>query len=115
MTVVIDQDASVPTNSPQSFPFTIKEAGNVMLQVTGSQNTAKGYTVMVIDSKSAQLLAAGKKSIGLPEFYSASDLSVKKTYTLQPGDYVLKIVNSKNLMKTMVVHIKLTLNPRSDQ
>jgi hypothetical protein len=85
----------------------------VRVQISGVENTAKGYTVMLIDPKSAAELAAKGKTRGMPEFFS-KDLSLKKTAVLTPGDYVLMITNSENIMRTMVVHAKVTLNVSDD-
>ena len=109
--VVFDEEIAVDAHGWRSKGFALPHAQPVRLQVTGGEDTAKGFDIMLLENDDVKKLQAEQPFQKIVLFSADRVRSFTKTADLPAGTYNVVIRNSYNLLKTMSVHVKATANP----
>jgi hypothetical protein len=109
--IVVDEEVAVGPEGSQARGFTIPSARPVEVVADGTKHADKGFTVYVIASNEWDNFKAGKTFAHIPSFDGLKVRSFKHTEVLPPGSWTVVVKNSENFLNTMVVHLRITVDP----
>lgn len=109
--VIVDEELAVPASGWQARTFTLPSARPIQLAVEGKSHVGKGFTVYVMDVTEIDNLRQKKTFMHVPALQGLKTLSFSKTATLAAGNWAVVVVNSENILNTMVVHLRVVSDP----
>lgn len=109
--VVVDEELAVSSHGSQMRGFKLTGKETLQVEVKGVKNTDKGFDVYLMTASDWENFKAGKAFEHFPAFQGLKITGSTNTKEIPAGDYALVIHNKYNLLKGMVVKVKVTVNP----
>jgi hypothetical protein len=109
--VVVDEEIAVDARGAQMRGVTMPSERPVQVQVEGKTHADKGFTVYVMALSEWDNFQNGKQFRQLPSFEGLKVRSFGHVETLPAGSWAVVVQNSENIFNTMVVHLKITIDP----
>ena len=111
--VVANEEIAIPASGAQMRGFTLSSPAPVSVEVQGRKNTDKGFMVYVMPSDEWEKFKGGAGTFQqMSEFHGLDVRSFEHTGTLPAGSWAVVVQNSQNFMNTMVVQIRVVIDPK---
>lgn len=111
--LVLDEELAVGARGWQSRGFTLSSPAPIQVVAQGVKHADKGFTVYVMASSELEHLKQHVEFQHISAFYGPKVRSLTRTATLGAGAWTVVVMNSENLLNTMVVHLRVVADPGS--
>ncbi len=109
--VVVDEEVAVGASGWQTRGFSLPDARPVQVMAEGRSNADKGFMVYVMDTVNCAKFSKGQSAQHFASFEGLKIRSFTHTDTLPAGSYCAAVQNSENIFNTMVVHLRVVVDP----
>ncbi len=109
--VVADEEVTVAAHAWRGPGFTLPSPRAVRIVADGKKHTEKGFRLYVMAPEELANLEKRKPFRDVPSFEGLKVHSFDKTETLPAGSWCVVVHNSENLLQTMVVHLRVVVDP----
>ncbi|HEX4422776.1 MAG TPA: hypothetical protein VH165_32900 [Kofleriaceae bacterium] len=109
--VLYDEELAVGQGGWQSRGFTLPTARPIQVVAEGRRNTDKGFTVYVMKTDELEHFRSRVTFQHIPALQGLKIRSFTSTATLPAGAWTVVVQNSENLLRTMVVHLRVVSDP----
>jgi hypothetical protein len=110
--VLVDEEVAVSADGWQDRSISLASEREIAVVAEGRKHTDKGFNVYVIGDESFPAFQAKKEFRHVSAFQGLKTRSFGHTGRLPAGRWHVVVVNSENIMNTMVVHLKVTADPK---
>ncbi|HEY0480500.1 MAG TPA: hypothetical protein VGD37_23450 [Kofleriaceae bacterium] len=109
--VIVDEELAVSAGGWQSRGFTLPSPRPIQVTTEGRKNSDKGFSLYVMNSSELDNFKQKTRFMHVPAFQGLKVRSFSNTATLPAGEWTVVVANSENILKTMVVHLRVVANP----
>ncbi|HET9624582.1 MAG TPA: hypothetical protein VFP84_24610 [Kofleriaceae bacterium] len=109
--VVVDEEVAVDAGGWQARSFRLSSAGPIQVTAEGRKDTDKGFNVFVMSASELPNLEQDTTFSHVPDLQGLKIRSFSKTATLPAGDWTVVVMNSENILRTMVVRLRVVVDP----
>jgi hypothetical protein len=109
--VIVDQEIAVSAHGAQMRGFTLPAAHTVEVVAEGRRHANKDFNVYVIPASEWPNFTKGTSARQVQEFEGLKVRSFGHKGTLSAGSWAVVVQNSENIFETMVVHLKVVIDP----
>jgi hypothetical protein len=110
--VLVEEEFAVNSSGTQVRTFTLAASRRIELKVEGVKDAAKGFMVYVMKSEEVPKFTQKQAFRSVPGFDGVKVRSFAHTEALPAGSWSAVIQNSENILKTMIVRVKVVADPR---
>lgn len=109
--VLVNEDWIVDAGGMKWLEVTVPTARPVSVQVQGLRDSAKGFSVYRVSMDELRNLKARKAFRHDPAFHGDKVRRFEHTATVAQGKMAFVVVNSENLLNSMMVRVKIVVDP----
>jgi hypothetical protein len=109
--VIADEEIAVSASGAQMRGFTLPDDRPVQVIAEGVRHADKGFMVFLMSSSETDKFAKGEEFRHLASFEGLKVRSFEHSETVAAGSWTVVVQNSENLMNTMVVHLRIVVDP----
>lgn len=110
--VVIDEEMAIDADGWQARGFSLPSPRPVQVTAQGIKHTDKGFRVFLMDSAQLKNFKEKNEFRHIPSFEGLKIRSYSHTGELPAGSWVAVVVNSENIINSMVVKLKIVVDPK---
>jgi hypothetical protein len=109
--VVVDEDWIIDSGGMKWLEVTLPSARPVSIRVQGLRDTGKGFSVYRVAPAELGKLKKGKSFKHDPAFHGERVRRFEHIGTVAEGKMAFVVVNSENLLDSMVVRVRIVVDP----
>jgi hypothetical protein len=109
--VIVDEEVAVGAGGWQLRGFDLRDSRPIQVTAEGRSNTDKGFMLYVMDSVNCTKFSNKQPAQHFLSFEGLKIRTFGRTDTLAPGGYCAVVLNSENILNTMVVHLRVVADP----
>ncbi|WP_433926792.1 hypothetical protein AB3662_28225 [Sorangium cellulosum] len=110
--VVVDEEMAIDAGGWQARGFSLPSPRPVQITAQGVKHTDKGFRVLLMDAAQLESFKARKEFRHIPSFEGLKIRSYSHTGELPSGSWVAVVANSENIINSMVVKLKIVVDPK---
>jgi hypothetical protein len=110
--VLADEEIAISAGGWQDRSFSLPTERRIEVITEGRKHADKGFSVYVIEDVDFPAFQAKKEFRQVSAFEGLKVRSFGHTGTLPAGSWHFVVMNSENILNTMVVHLKITADPK---
>jgi len=111
--IIVDEEVAVTASGWQSRSFTLNSPRPVQVVAEGKLHANKGFTLHVMDATGLDNLQQRTTFEYVSGFQGLKVRSFSHTATLGAGTWTVVVMNSENILNTMVVRLRVVVDPGS--
>lgn len=107
---VVDAEWIIKAHEARSEVFTIKQQAILQADIKGTKNADKGFRVRVINAEDVtSCRVKGGTCRELPAWKQEAMKAFTKMDKIPPGKWALLVENDQNIVKSMIVHVVVSV------
>jgi hypothetical protein len=111
--VIVDEEDAVSAGGWQSRGFSLSSARPVQVFVDGRKHTDKGFSLYVMELSELRNFSRKATFRHILALQGLKIRSFSKIATLPAGEWAVVVFNSENIINTLIVHLRVVVDPES--